>query len=58
MRLYDFDYVRLITYSPLDCPEVIEAIDELKKASLAMMRDIQQSDAKSPKQLMNELFGL
>ena len=37
--------------------EVIEAIDELKKASLAMMRDIQRSDAKSPKQLMNDLFG-
>lgn len=57
MRLYDFDYVKLITYSPLDCPEVIEAIGELKKVSLAMMRDIQRSDAKSPKQLMNDLFG-
>lgn len=57
MRLYDFDYVKLITYSPLDCPEVIEAIDELKKVSLAMVRDIERSDAKSPKQLMNELFG-
>ena len=58
VRLWDFDYAKLITYSPLDCPEVIEAIDELKKASLAMIRDIQRSDAKQPKLLMNELFGL
>ena len=58
VRLWDFDYAKLITYSPLDCPEVIEAIDELKKASLAMMRDIQRSDAKQPKLLMNDLFGL
>ena len=57
VRLYNFDYVKLITYSPLDCPEVIEAIDALKKTSLAMVRDIQQSDAKQPKLLMNELFG-
>lgn len=57
VRLWDFDYAKLITYSPLDCPEVIEAIDELKKASLAMMHDIQRSDAKQPKLLMNELFG-
>ena len=57
VRLWDFDYPKLITYSPLDCPEVIEAIDELKKASLAMIRDIQRSDAKQPKLLMNELFG-
>ena len=58
VRLWDFDYVKLITYSPLDCPEVIEAIDELKKASLAMVYEIQRSDAKQPKLLMNELFGL
>ena len=58
VRLWDFDYVKLITYSPLDCPEVIEAIDELKKASLAMVHDIQRSDAKQPKLLMNGLFGL
>ena len=58
VRLYNFDYVKLITYSPLDCPEVIEAIDELKKASLAMIHDIQRSDAKQPKLLMNELFGV
>jgi hypothetical protein len=58
MRLYDFDYAKLITYSPLDCPEVIEAIDELKKVSLAMMQDILRSDAKSPKQLLKELFEL
>ena len=58
VRLWDFDYAKLITYSPLDCPEVIEAIDELKKASLAMVHDIQRSDAKTPKQLMNELFEL
>ena len=58
VRLWDFDYAKLITYSPLDCPEVIEAIDELKKASLAMVHDIQRSDAKQPKLLMNELFGL
>lgn len=36
VRLWDFDYVKLITYSPLDYyPEVIEAIEELKQASLA-----------------------
>lgn len=58
VRLWDFDFAKLITYSPLDCPEVIEAIDELKKASLAMVHDIQRSDAKQPKLLMNELFGL
>ncbi len=58
MRLYDFDYAKLVTFSPLDCPEVIETIDELKKVSLSMMQDIQRSDAKSPKQLMKELFGL
>lgn len=58
MRLYDFDYAKLITYSPLDCVEVIEAIEELKKVSLAMMQDILRSDAKSPKQLLKELFGL
>ena len=58
VRLYNFDYVKLITYSPLDCPEVIEAIDALKKASLAMMHDIQRSDAKQPKMLMNQLFRL
>jgi hypothetical protein len=56
--LYNFDYPKLVTFSPLDCPEVIEAIDALKKASLAMMRDIQRSDAKQPKLLMNELFGV
>ena len=58
VRLYNFDYVKLVTFSPLDCPEVIEAIDELKKASLAMVHDIQRSDAKQPKLLMNELFGV
>ena len=58
VRLYNFDYVKLVTFSPLDCPEVIEAIDALKKASLAMVHDIQRSDAKTPKQLMNELFEL
>ena len=57
VRLWDFDFAKLITYSPLDCPEVIEAIDELKKASLAMKHDIQRSDAKQPKLLMNGLFG-
>ena len=58
VRLYNFDYPKLVTFSPLDCPEVIEAIDELKKSSLAMMRDIQRSDAKQPKLLMKELFGI
>ena len=58
VRLYNFDYPKLVTFSPLDCPEVIEAIDELKKASLAMIYDIQRSDAKQPKLLMNELFGV
>lgn len=58
VRLWDFDFAKLITYSPLDCPEVIEAIDVLKKASLAMMHDIQRSDAKQPKLLMKELFRL
>lgn len=58
VRLYNFDYPKLVTFSPLDCPEVIEAIDELKKASLAMVHDIQRSDAKQPKLLINELFGI
>lgn len=58
MRLYDFDYTKLITFSPLDCPEVIEAIDKLRKTALSMLSDIQRSDAKSPKLLVNELFGL
>ena len=58
VRLYDFDYFKLITYSPLDCPEAMDAIDDLKDASLAMMRDILRSDAKTPKQLMKELFGI
>ena len=38
--------------------EVIEAIDILKKAALAMVHDIQQSDAKQPKLLMKDLFEL
>ena len=58
VRMWDFDFAKLITYSPLDCPEVIEAIDELKKASLAMVHDIQRSDAKQPKLLISQLFGL
>lgn len=58
VRLYNFDYVKLVTFSPLDCPEVIEAIDELKKASLAMVHDIERSDAKQPKLLMDGLFDL
>mgnify|MGYP007101858077 CR=1 FL=1 len=58
VRLYNFDYVKLITYSPLDCSEVIEAIDALKKTSLAMVHDIQRSDAKQPKLLMKDLFEL
>jgi hypothetical protein len=56
--LWNFDYPKLVTFSPLDCPEVIEAIGVLKKASLAMMRDILRSDAKQPKLLLNELFGV
>ena len=58
VRLWDFDFARLITLSPLDCPEALDAIDDLRDASLAMMRDIQRSDAKQPKQLMNELFKI
>lgn len=58
MRLYDFDYTKLITFSPLDCPEVIEAIDTLHKTALSLVSDIHRSDAKSPKLLVNELFGL
>ena len=58
VRLYNFDYPKLVTFSPLDCPEVIEVIDALKKASLAMVHDIRHSDAKQPKLLMNELFGV
>ncbi len=58
LRLYGFDYAKLITYSPLDCPEAVETIDTLRKTSLSMMNDIRRSDAKSPKQLMNDLFGL
>ena len=41
-----------------DAQVVLDAIDDLRDASLAMMRDIQRSDAKQPKQLMNELFGI
>lgn len=58
VRLWDFNYTRLITLTPLDCPEALDAIDALRDASLAMMRDIQRSDAKQPKQLMKELFGV
>ena len=58
VRLWDFDYTRLITLSPLDCQEAIDAIDALRDASLAMMQDIQRSDAKQPKQLMKELFSI
>ena len=58
LRLYDFDYTKLITFSPLDCPEVIESIDMLRKTALSMLGDIQRSDAKSPKLLVNELFGI
>ena len=57
MRLYDFDFAKLLLLTPLDFDEVLGAIDDLKEAALAMMQDIQRSDAKSPKQLMNELFG-
>ena len=56
--LWDFDFARLLTLTPLDCPEALDAIDDLRDVSLAMMRDIQRSDAKQPKQLMNELFGV
>lgn len=58
MRLYDFDFVKLITLSPLDCPEVIEAIDTLKRTALSMVHDIERSDARQPKALMKELLGL
>ena len=58
VRLWDFDFARLITLTPLDCPEALDAIDDLRDASLAMMRDIQRSDAKQPKKLMSELFGV
>lgn len=58
MRLYDFDFIELVTFSPLDCPEVIEAIDTLKHTALSMKNDIERSDAKQPKVLMTELFGL
>ena len=57
LRLYDFDFAELLLLTPLDFDEVLGAIDDLKEAALAMMQDIQRSDAKSPKQLMNELFG-
>lgn len=49
---------RLFTLNPLGCPEALDAIDDLRDASLAMMRDIQRSDVKQSKQLMNELFGV
>lgn len=58
VRLWDFDYTRLITLTPLECQEALDAIDALRDASLAMMHDIQRSDAKQPKQLMNDLFGI
>lgn len=57
VRLWDFDYTRLITLSPLDCDEALEAIDALRDISLAMLHDIQRSDAKQPKLLMQELFN-
>jgi len=38
--------------------DVVNALGNLRDAALAMMRDIQRSDAKTPKQLMNELFGM
>ena len=58
MRLYKLDFARLLVLGPLDCDDVLEALNTLCDAALAMMRDIQLSDAKQPKQLMNELFGL
>ena len=57
-RLWDFDYASLITLGPLDSDEALDAIDALRDASLAMMQDIQRSDAKQPKLLMQELFAL
>ena len=58
VRLWDFDYASLITLGPLDSEEALDAIDALRDASLAMMQDIQRSDAKQPKLLMQELFGI
>lgn len=58
VRLWDFDYASLITLGPLDSEEALDAIDALRDASLAMMQDIQRSDAKQPKLLMQELFAL
>lgn len=58
VRLWDFDYASLITLGPLDSEEALDAIDALRDVSLAMMQDIQRSDAKQPKLLMQELFGI
>lgn len=58
VRLWDFDYASLITLGPLDSEEALDAIDALRDASLAMMQDIKRSDAKQPKLLMQELFGI
>lgn len=58
MRLYDFDYVKLCSLGPLFSDDVVNALGNLRDAALAMMRDIQRSDAKQPKLLMNELFGM
>ena len=54
VRLWDFDFARLITLTPLDCPG---ALDALRDTSLAMMRDIQRSDAKQPKKLIMSCLG-
>lgn len=58
MRLYGFDYARLVACGPLDCPGAIEAVDTLCRMSLSMAGDIRRSDAKSPRLLMNAMFGL
>ena len=58
VRLYDLNFPNLVMLGPLDSEDVLNAIDELKKASLAMVRDIQRSDAKQPRVLMGELFGV
>ena len=58
VRLHGFDYTRLITLSPLDSKEAVAAVEALRTASLAMLSDIQRSDAKQPRQLVKELFGI
>ncbi len=51
-------YPRFLRDERVEGQKVPVPLRLLKKASLAMMRDILRSDAKQPKLLLNELFGV